>query len=180
MATDTTDSILHSQVKTIVDELEAAVSGSLYKIDGNYVVIDDLDGWKAERYQEKEEKFRKEHHPEDFEEDKDENGSEYDSYDEWMEYEIGTVEDIEEPEEVSLAEYIDDQSLGDVRMGISLPDQSLNGGKVLFCCGGPTVWVADDEVRGYWGSSKVEMSLDSDTRSALFSWFEELWNATKG
>lgn len=180
MATDTTDSILRSQVKTIVDELEAAVSGSLYKTDGNYVVIDDLDGWKQERYDEKAEKFRKEHPERDFNDCADDSFEEYDSYEEYMEDEIGTVEDIEEPEEVSLTDYIDDQSLGDIRVEISLHDQSLNGGKVLFCCGGPTIWVADDEVRGYWGSTSVEMSLDSNTRSALYGWFEELWNATKG
>lgn len=169
-----TDEALHAQVKTIVDELEAAVSGSLYKIDGNYVVIDDLDGWKQERYDEKAEKFRKEHPEESYD------SEEYDSYEEYMEDEIGTVEDIEEPEEVSLSEYIDDQSLGDVRVEVSLPSLEFNGGKVLFCFGGPNIWVADDEVRGYWGSTSVEMSLDSDTRSALYGWFEELWNATRG
>lgn len=177
MATDTTDSILHSQVRTIVDELEAAVSGSLYKIDGNYVVIDDLDGWKQEQYDKKVEEFKGEHSDEEFARDCAEY---YDSYQDWMEDELGEADDVEEPEEVSLTDYIDDQSLGDVRVEISLSDQSLNGGKVLFCCGGPTIWVADDEVRGYWGSARVEMSLDSDTCSALFSWFEELWNATRG
>jgi len=176
---DTIDENLHEQVKTIVDELEAAASGSLYEVDGSYVVIDDVDEWKKERYEEKAEKFRKEHHPEDFEEDKDENGSEYESYEEWMEDEIGTVDDVDDPDEVSLSEYIDDQSLGDVRVEISLSDRSLVGGKILFCFGGPNVWVADDEVRGYWGSSRVEMSLDSETRSALFSWFEEQWDMAR-
>jgi hypothetical protein len=177
MATDTTDSILHSQVKTIVDELEAAVSGSLYKIDGNYVVIDDLDEWKQEQYDKKVEEFKGEHSGEEFARD---HAEDYDSYQDWMEDELGEADDVDEPDEVSLTDYIDDQSLGDIRVEISLSDQSLNGGKVLFCCGGPTIWVADDEVRGYWGSTSVEMSLDSDTRSALFSWFEELWNATRG
>ena len=40
------DDDLHAMVGSIVDELEAAVSGSLYEVDGEYVVIDDLDEWK--------------------------------------------------------------------------------------------------------------------------------------
>ena len=174
-----TDDALHMQVKSIVDELEAAASGSLYKLDGEYVIIADLDEWKNDRYQEKVEEFRKEHHPEDFEEDKDENGGEYDSYEDWMEYEIGTVEDIDEPEEISLSEYIEDQSLGDIRFEVD-SSMELHGAKVLFCYGGPNVWAADDEVRGYWGSSRVEMSLDSNARSEMFSFFEEKWNEVRG
>ena len=58
--------------------------------------------------------------------------------------------------------------------------RTLCGGKILFCYGGPNVWVADDGVRGYWGSSRVEMSLDPDTRSALWDWFEEQWDMVEG
>lgn len=148
----TTDDALHAQVKSIVDELEAAASGSLYKVDGEYEIIEDLDEWKREQYEREAEEF-KETHSED---------------------------DIDEPDEVSLGEYIDDRSLGDVRVEISLSDRSLVGGKVLFCYGGPNIWVADDEVRGYWGGSRCEMALDSETRSALFSWFEEMWGMSGG
>ena len=95
-----------------------------------------------------------------------------------MEDEIGTADDIDEPDEVSLCEYIDKRSLEDVRFEVT-SDKELCEGKVLFCYGGPTVWVADDEVRGYWGSSTVEMSLNSETRSELWDWFEEQWNAVK-
>lgn len=172
------DEELHAQVLGIVHDLEAAVSGKLYDIDGEYKAID-VDEWKAEQYEEKVKEFRKEHHPEDFEEDKDENGSEYESYEEWMEDEIGTADDIDEPEEVSLSDYIEKESLGDVRFEVD-SSMVLLGGKVLFCFGGPNIWVADDEVRGYWGSSTVEMSLDSATRSALYGWFEEMWNLAKG
>ncbi len=163
---------LHATVRAIVDELEAAVSGSLYEVDGDCVVIDDLDAWREERYGKMAEEFRKEH-PEDSLDPE-----AYDSYKEWMEDEIGTADDIDEPDEVSLCEYIDRRSLEDVRFEVT-SDKELCGGKVLFCCGGPTVWVADDEVRGYWGSSTVEMSLDSETRSELWDWFGEQWNAVK-
>ena len=166
------DDDLHAMVGSIVDELEAAVSGSLYEVDGDCVVIDDLDAWKEELYGKMAEEFRKEH-PEDSLDP-----GEYDSYGEWMEDEIGTADDIDEPDEVSLCEYIAKRSLEDVRFEVT-SDKELCGGKVLFCCGGPTVWVADDEVRGYWGSSTVEMSLSSETRSELWDWFGEQWNAVK-
>ena len=168
------DESLHRTVRSIVDELEAAASGSLYEVDGDYTVIDDMDEWRQRRYDEKAGKFRREH-PEDSFDPK-----VYGSYKEWMEDEIGTVDDIDEPDRVSLSEYVNDQSLGDVRVEISLPDLTFNGGKVLFCYGGPNIWVADEAVRGYWGSSRVEMSLDPETMSALFDLFQEQWDTAKG
>lgn len=169
-----TDEELHRMVKGIVDDLEAAVSGSLYDVDGEFVVIDDLDDWKAAEYEKLRQCFEDDHPRSSFRlED-----SVYGSYEEWMEDEIGTVDDVDEPDEVSLSDYIDKESLGDVRFEVD-SSKELYGGKVLFCFGGPNIWVADDEVRGYWGSATVEMSLDSDTRSALFDWFEEMWDAVK-
>ena len=159
----------------IVHDLEAAASGNLYDVDGECVIIDDLDDWKAAEYKKKVDEFREKHPRESF--DPDETG--FDEYEEWMEDEIGTVDDIDEPEEVSISEYIDKESLGDIRFEVD-SSKELLGGKILFCYGGPNVWVADDEVRGYWGSSTVEMSLDSETRSALFDWFEEQWDIIKG
>lgn len=173
------DDSLHAQVKLIVDELEAAVSGSLYEIDGNHVVIDDMDEWKKEQYEKEAGNFRKEHPERDFNDCADEAFKSYGSYAEYMEAEIGTVDDVDDPDEVSLDEYIEDSALGDVRFEVD-SSKTLLGGKVLFCCGGPTVWVADDEVRGYWGASRCEMPLDSETRSALFSWFSEMWEAAGG
>lgn len=167
-----TDDKLHETVKSIVDELEAAVSGSLYEVDGDCVVIYDLDEWRQETYDRKAEEFRKEHPEDSLDPEM------YDSYEKWAEDEIGTVDDIDEPDKVSLCEYVAERSLEDVRFEVT-SDKALCGGKVLFCCGGPTVWVADDEVRGYWGSSTVEMSLDSETQSELWDWFEEQWNALK-
>ena len=167
------DEELHGMVKGIVDDLEAATSGNLYDVDGECVIIDDLDDWKAEQYRKKVDEFRDEHPEDDLDREA------YDTYEEWMEDEIGEVDDIDEPDEISLSEYIDRESLGDVRFEVD-SSKELHGGKVLFCYGGPNIWVADDEVRGYWGSSTVEMSLDSETRSALFSWFEEMWDMAKG
>ena len=168
------DEELHAQVKGIVDNLEAAASGSLYEVDGEYVAIADVDEWKAEQYKKKVDEFREEHPRKSF--DPEETG--FDTYEEWVEDECGTVDDVDEPDEVSVGEYIARESLGDVRFEVD-SSKDLCGGKVLFCYGGPNIWVADDEVRGYWGSSTVEMSLDSDTCSELYSWFEEMWNGVR-
>ena len=169
------DEELHGIVKGIVDNLEAAVAGTLYDVDGECVVIDDLDAWKQEQYEKKVDEFREKHPEGSF--DPAESG--FDAYEEWVEDECGTVDDVDEPDEVPLSEYIDKESLGDIRFEVD-SDKELHGGKVLFCFGGPNVWVADDEVRGCWGSSTVEMSLDPDTRSALWDWFEDLWSVAKG
>lgn len=169
------DEELHGIVKGIVDDLEAAASGSLYDVDGECVVIDDLDDWKAEQYKRKVDGFREKHPKESF--DPEETG--FDTYEEWAEDECGTVDDIDEPDEVSLYDYVEKESLGDVRFEVD-SEKELHGGKVLFCYGGPNVWVADDEVRGYWGSATVEMSLNSETRSAMWGWFEDLWDSVKG
>lgn len=171
-----TDEYLHRVVLGIVYDLEAAASGTLYKTkNGVYLIIDDLDGWKQEQYEENAEKFRKEHHPAYFEEDKDENGSEYDSYEEWMEDEIGTVDDIEEPEQLTLWQYIEEESLGDTVFEV---DQSkeFRGARTLVACGGPTIWITDESVRGYWSSERVEMPLDSATAGELYAIFEEQWH----
>lgn len=168
------DKELHGTVRSIVNDLEAAACGSLYDVDGDFVVIDDLEEWKKEQYEKKAEEFRKGHPIDSF--DYEECG--FDTYQEWMEDEIGTSDDIDEPDEVSLGEYIDKQSLGDVRFEVDA-EKTLYGGKVLFCYGGPNIWVADDEVRGYWGGSCCEMTLDSGTRSAMFSWFEEQWDMAR-
>lgn len=166
---------LHCMVKNIVDELEAAVAGNLYGDNGNFEVIDDMDEWKAAEYAKLKEAYEHDHPRSGF---KLGDGL-YETYEEQMEDEIGTVDDVDEPDEVSLSEYIDGRSLGDVRFEVDSSKQLL-GGKTLFTYGGPNIWVHDDQVCGYWGSESVEMSLDSDTRSALFSWFEDQWDVIAG
>ena len=177
-----TASELHSMVLNIANELEAAASGSLYDVDGNFEIIDDIDEWKEAEYAKKVEEFKGKHPESEFRKEDVEAGCMadcYDSYQEWMEDEIGTADDVDEPDEVSLSEYLEKQSLGDVRFEVDSSKQLL-GGKVLFTYGGPNIWVHDDQVCGYWGSETVEMSLDSDTRSALFSWFEDQWDVISG
>ena len=165
---------LHGTVMNIVHELEAAAEGNLYYNGSDYIIIDDMDVWKEEQFQEKVKKFKADNPEDKFDSEK----AGFDTYEEWMEDELGTADDVEEPDEMSILEYIDKQSLGDVRFEVD-DKLELNGGKVLFCYGGPTVWVHDDEVCGYWGSESVEMSLNDDTRSQLYSYFDELLSMAK-
>ena len=60
---------LHSMVFNIVRELEAAASGSLYWDGDDFIVIDDIDEWKEEKYKEKVEEFHKEHPEEGWKEE---------------------------------------------------------------------------------------------------------------
>lgn len=172
---DTADE-LHRMVLGIVEDLEAAVAGNLYLVDGDYKVIDDIDEWKEAEYRKKVEEFKDEHSDEEFARD---HAEDYGSFQDWMEDEIGTAEDVDEPDEVSLSEYLEKQGLGDTRFEVD-SSKELQGAKTLFTYGGPNIWVADDEVRGYWGNERVELCLDSDTQHALFSWFEEQWDMIKG
>lgn len=132
------DEELHSMVKSIVDELEAAVAGKLYKKDdGEFEVIEDLDDWHE--------------HEDDGEDD---------------------------PEQASVADVIEKRGLGDTRFEVGSLKE-LCGGKTLFTCGGPTIWVYDDMVCGCWGSARVEMSFNPETKSAMFDWFKEYWEVVK-
>ena len=158
---------LRSTVISIANDLDAAVAGNLYVEDDEFFVIYDMDEWKHEKYMEMVEKFKKEH-PEKDGFDKDE----YETYEEFMEDEIGTEDDIDEPEQASIYDYVEKQSLGDTRFEID-SSGALCGGRILFCYGGPTIWVHDDRVCGYWGNDSWDRSLDSDTASALFSMMEE-------
>ena len=93
-----------------------------------------------------------------------------------------TIDDIDEymenhdemPEQVTVAEVIEKRGLGDTRFEVD-SKKELCGGKTLFTFGGPNIWVHDDMVCGYWGSARVEMSFNPETRTAMFDWFNDRW-----
>ena len=130
-----TDEELHAMVKDIVDELESAVNGCLYRgADGEFETIDDMDEY-------------------------------LESHDEM-------------PDQVSVADVIEKRGLGDTRFEVNSAKE-LCGGKTLFTYGGPTIWVHDDMVCGYWGGKSVEMMFNPETKSAMFDWFREYWEVVK-
>ena len=134
---DDVDKELHSMVKSIVDELESAVNGCLYRgDDGEFETIDDGD------------------------------------MDAYME------SHNEMPEQVTVADVIEKRGLGDTRFEVD-SQKELCGGRTLFTFGGPTIWVHDDMVRGYWGTAKVEMSYNEETRTAMVDWFRDYWEVVK-
>ena len=129
---DSIDEELHAMVKNIVDELESAVNGCLYREEGgsDFQTIDDIDEYME-------------------------------SHDEM-------------PEQATVADVIEKRGLGDTRFEVD-SKKELCGGKTLFTFGGPNIWVHDDMVCGYWGSARVEMSFNPETRTAMFDWFNDRW-----
>lgn len=151
---------LREIVKDYAANVESAVAGDLYDVDGENVTIADLDEWRDSAYGEKVREYRKSHPDASAEE---------------MEDEIGTVDDIDDPEPVSLSDYLDETSLGDVVFEVDM-DRNVRGGRILVAYGGPNVWIHDDEIRGYWGT-QASWSLSSKARQALLEYFEELWDS---
>lgn len=130
---DNIDEELHAMVKDIVDKLESAVNGCLYRgADGEFETIDDGD------------------------------------MDEYMESHDET------PEQATVNDVIEKRGLGDTRFEVD-SKKELCGGKTLFTFGGPNIWVHDDMVCGYWGSARVEMSFNPETKTAMFDWFNDRW-----
>ena len=167
------DNELKEIVRSYANDIEAAADGTLYKVNGEPTIIDDMDEWKQSEWENLKAEFLKEHpftDPNDKET--------YESEDEYVTDNIGEVDDIDEPEQMSITEYINDNSLGDIRFEVD-GKMELYGGKVLLASGGPTVWLHDDEIRGYWGSDTETWSLCSDAREALMEFFQEEWGMVR-
>ena len=167
------DNELKEIVRSYAHDIEAAADGTLYKVNGEPTIIDDMDKWKQSEWENLKAEFLKKHPFADH------NDKEvYESEDEYVIDEIGEVDDIDEPEQMSITEYINDNSLGDIRFEVD-GKMELYGGKVLLAFGGPTVWLHDDEIRGYWGGDTETWSLCSDARDALMEFFQEEWGMVR-
>lgn len=167
------DNELKEIVRSYAHDIEAAADGTLYKVNGEPTIIDDMDAWKQSEWENLKAEFLKKHpfmDPNDKEV--------YESEDEYVIDEIGEVDDIDEPEQMSITDYINDNSLGDIRFEVD-GRMELYGGKVLLAFGGPNVWLHDDEIRGYWGCNTETWSLCSDAREALMEFFQEEWGMVR-
>lgn len=168
------DEKLKEIVRSYAHDIEAAADGTLYKVNGEPTIIDDMDEWKQNEWENLKAEFLKEHpftDPEDKET--------YESEDEYVIDNIGEVDDIDEPEQMSITDYINDNSLGDIRFEVD-GKMELYGGKVLLAFGGPNIWLHDDEIRGYWGGDTETWSLCSDARDALMEFFQDEWGMVCG
>ena len=168
------DEKLKNLVRAYALDIEAAAGGTLYEVNGEPTVIDDIDDWKQEEWERKKTEFLKEH-PFTDPDDKKAYGSE----DEYVIDSIGDDYDIDDPEQMSITNYINDNSLGDIRFEV---DRNMEccGGKVLLAFGGPNVWLHDAEICGYWGGDTETWSLCSDARDALMEFFQEEWEMVSG
>lgn len=168
------DNELKEIVRSYALDIEAAADGTLYKVNGEPTIIDDMDDWKQNEWERLKDEFLKEHpftDPEDKEA--------YESENEYVTDNIGGVDDIDEPEQMSITDYINDNSLGDTRFEVD-GKMELYGGKILLAFGGPNVWLHDDEIRGYWGGDTETWSLCSDACEALMEFFQEEWGMVCG
>ena len=166
------DNDLQEIVRSYANDIEAAADGTLYKVNGEPTIID-IDDWKQNEWEREKTEFLKEHpftDPEDKEA--------YESEDEYVTDNIGGVDDIDEPEQMSITDCSNDNSLGDIRFEVD-GKMELYGGKVLLALGGPTVWLHDDEIRGYWGCDTETWSLCSDAREALIEFFQNEWGMVR-
>ena len=163
------DEKLKEIVRSYAHDIEAAADGTLYKVNGEPTIIDDMDEWKQNEWENLKAKFLKEH---PFTDPKDKET--YKSEDEYVIDNIGEVDEIDEPEQMSITDYINDNSLGDIRFEVDRK-MELYGGKVLLAFGGPNIWLHDDEIRGYWGGDTETWSLCSDARDALMEFFQDEW-----
>ena len=168
------DEKLKEIVRSYAHDIEAAADGTLYKVNGEPTIIDDMDEWKQNEWENLKAKFLKEH---PFTDPKDKET--YESEDEYVIDNIGEVDEIDEPEQMSITDYINDNSLGDIRFEVDRK-MELYGGKVLLAFGGPNIWLHDDEIRGYWGGDTETWSLCSDARDALMEFFQDEWEMVCG
>ena len=165
------DEELKSIVRSYAIDIEAAADGTLYKVNGEPTVIDDMDDWKQKEWDRQKAEFLAK---EPFDSLDSEDKEIYEDEDRYVTDNIGNVDDIDEPEQMSVMDYINDKSLGDIRFEVN-KNMECCGGKVLLAFGGPNIWLHDDEVCGYWGGNAETWPLCSNARDALMEFFQEEW-----
>lgn len=169
------DEELKEMVRSYALDIEAAADGTLYKVNGEPTVIDDIDDWKQKEWDRQKAEFLAK---EPFDSLDPGDKELYENEDEYVTDNIGDVDDIDDPEQMSVMDYINDNLLGDIRFEV---DRNMEccGGKVLLAFGGPNIWLHDDEIRGYWGGDTETWSLCSDARDALMEFFQEEWGMVR-
>lgn len=132
-----TNEELLAMLKDTAKQLDDAANGRLYRIDGERVVIEDVD--------------------------------------EWLE-----AHDIEEePEVVTVADILSEDSLGDIRWEVNDRGEMFSG-RVCTGFGGPNIYITDCEVRGYWGfSGPVVVDLSDKASDDAWDYFADAWDCAK-
>ena len=169
------DKELKSIVRSYALDIEAAAGGTLYKVNGEPTVTDDIDDWKRKEWDRQKAEFLAK---EPFDSLDPEDKEIYEDEDRYVTDNIGDVDDIDDPEQMSVMEYINDKSLGDIRFEVN-KNMECCGGKMLLAFGGPNIWLHDDEVCGCWGGNSETWPLCPDARDALMEFFQEEWNMVR-
>lgn len=84
----------------------------------------------------------------------------------------------DEPQAVTVADILGEDSLGDLHFEVNQRGELYNG-KTIVAFGGPNVWIDCDEVRGYWGTDEERYTLSPNAREAVMDWFAEQWDCAR-
>lgn len=145
-----TEDLLRETVREVAMEIEAAVDGDLYELEnGEFEIISDMEDWKKVQYAVKRHDFLASHSEKELDKEL------YCDVEEWLEDEIGTADDVEEPEQVGVSEAIEKRALSVEHWKINSSGECV-GGEILVCYGGPSVWITEDGVFGAWGTDRTE------------------------
>lgn len=86
----------------------------------------------------------------------------------------GTVHEVDDLEQLSIYDYLDD--VLDIRYIVER-DKSFRSVEICVGFGGPTIWISTESqsVELYWWCDRASYPLSSEAVDALDGWAEELW-----
>lgn len=89
--------------------------------------------------------------------------------------ECGTTSDIEDFEQLSLWDYMED--ILDIEYRISSDRETVRSVQIMVTCGGPNIYIdtATRNVELYWWGDRASYPISYDTCDALDEWAQELW-----
>jgi predicted RNA-binding Zn-ribbon protein involved in translation (DUF1610 family) len=87
----------------------------------------------------------------------------------------GYVDDIDEFEQLSIYDYLEDVLDIEYRIG---SDKELRSVQIMVACGGPNIYLdtASKRVELYWWGDSADYPLSSDAVASIDEWVEELYN----
>lgn len=86
----------------------------------------------------------------------------------------GTVRKVDDLEQLSICDYLDD--VLDLRYIVER-DKSFRSVEICVAFGGPNIWISTESqsVELYWWSDRASYPLSYEAVEALDEWAEELW-----
>ena len=86
----------------------------------------------------------------------------------------GYIDDIDEYEQQSIYDYLEDVFDIEYRIG---SDRQLRSVQIMVACGGPNIYIdtASKKVELYWWTESADYPLSSDAVASIDEWAEELY-----